>query len=83
MLSEPHAQSPEVVAQRVLELMEQPFEVGSDRIDFVSASIGISIFPSDGQDIDILLLKADNSMYRATERGGAGNAITRRMTGRG
>jgi len=72
VLSEPQAHSPEVVAQRVLELMAKPFEVGSERIDFVSASIGISIFPSDGRDIDILLLKADSSMYRAKEQGGAG-----------
>ncbi|SHO50843.1 sensor domain-containing diguanylate cyclase [Desulfopila aestuarii] len=72
VLSEPQAHSPEVVAERVLALMKKPFEIGSERIDFVSASIGISMFPTDGQDIDILLLKADSSMYRAKERGGAG-----------
>ncbi|OWY38793.1 diguanylate cyclase [Xenophilus sp. AP218F] len=36
---------------------------------FISASIGISMFPDDGQAADVLLVNADTAMYRAKERG--------------
>ncbi len=36
---------------------------------FISASIGISMFPDDGRDADTLLVHADTAMYRAKQRG--------------
>jgi GGDEF domain-containing protein len=36
----------------------------------ISASIGISIYPKDSFDIDILVNKADVAMYNAKEQGG-------------
>jgi len=71
ILSEPQAQSPEVVAKRILDMLEEPFLIEGKTIDFISASIGISVFPQDGADAETLLLKADNSMYRAKALGGA------------
>jgi len=71
ILSEPQAQSPEVVAKRILGMLEEPFLIEGKTIDFISASIGISVFPLDGADAETLLLKADNSMYRAKALGGA------------
>jgi diguanylate cyclase (GGDEF)-like protein len=35
----------------------------------ISASIGISLFPADGQDAEALLKHADSAMYLAKERG--------------
>jgi diguanylate cyclase (GGDEF)-like protein/PAS domain S-box-containing protein len=36
----------------------------------ISASIGISLFPADGQSLDVLLHKADAAMYQAKNAGG-------------
>ena len=45
-------------------------DIGSgERLTHVGASIGIAIFPSDGQDFDALLRCADAAMYRAKQAG--------------
>ena len=36
---------------------------------FVSASIGLSVFPDDGEDVHVLIKNADTAMYRAKENG--------------
>lgn len=45
-----------------------PFEVNGRELT-TSASIGISLFPDDGQDVETLLMNADAAMYRAKEMG--------------
>ena len=35
----------------------------------VTTSIGVALFPEDGQDIDTLLKNADNAMYQAKLKG--------------
>ena len=56
------------VATRVLQKLAQPFELqGSDV--FVSASIGISIYPKDGRTPETLLKNADTAMYAAKASG--------------
>ena len=56
------------VAQRVLSEFSRPF---SDREQemYVSASIGISLFPRDGSDPDELVKHADRAMYSAKDSG--------------
>jgi len=56
------------VAQQLFEVMSQPFEIGQEEIT-VTASIGISLFPHDGHDADMLLTNADAAMYRAKDQG--------------
>ncbi|HJU84109.1 MAG TPA: EAL domain-containing protein, partial [Holophagaceae bacterium] len=56
------------VAAKMLEAMRDPFEVDGHEL-FVSASIGISLFPSDGEEPSILQRCADTAMYRAKEKG--------------
>jgi diguanylate cyclase (GGDEF)-like protein/PAS domain S-box-containing protein len=58
----------ESVAHKLLELFSQPLRVG-DRALFITASIGISLYPHDGDDADTLLKHADLAMYRAKEEG--------------
>lgn len=36
---------------------------------FISASIGVAVYPDDGDDLDTLLINADNAMYRVKETG--------------
>ncbi|WP_019535384.1 EAL domain-containing protein [Paenibacillus ginsengihumi] len=56
-------------AQGILELLRDPFVIETQEL-FVTASIGISIYPDDGRDSDTLLKNADNAMYRSKEKGG-------------
>lgn len=57
-----------VVAQKLLDLLVEPFVVGSDELH-LGASIGIAIFPKDGEDMATLLKNADTAMYLAKEQG--------------
>ena len=52
----------------VLSRFSQPFEVNGRELP-TTASIGISVFPDDGQDAETLLMNADAAMYRAKEMG--------------
>jgi diguanylate cyclase len=56
------------VARRLLEACSVPFVVGGHDLN-VSPSIGISIYPQDGKDIETLLKNADVAMYKAKEQG--------------
>jgi diguanylate cyclase (GGDEF)-like protein/PAS domain S-box-containing protein len=56
------------VAQRVLSEFSRPFADGEQEM-YVSASIGISLFPRDGSDPDELVKHADRAMYSAKDSG--------------
>jgi len=56
------------VAQRVLEALAKPVVLAKNQV-FVSASIGIVLFPRDGSDLSTLLMNADIAMYQAKSRG--------------
>jgi len=58
-----------LVARRILDSVNRPFRI--DQHEFhISASIGISLFPHDGSDMETLLKNADAAMYHAKEAGG-------------
>jgi diguanylate cyclase (GGDEF)-like protein/PAS domain S-box-containing protein len=57
-----------IVARKVLDSLTNSFRLGEHEA-FVSASVGIAIFPADGEDADALLKNADTAMYRAKEAG--------------
>jgi diguanylate cyclase (GGDEF)-like protein/PAS domain S-box-containing protein len=56
------------VARKILDSLASPFRVDGHEL-FITASIGISFFPSDGEDAEALLKCADAAMYRAKELG--------------
>ena len=56
------------VADKLLALFRRPF-VCTGHEFFVSASIGISLFPRDAEDVDSLIKHADAAMYRAKNQG--------------
>jgi diguanylate cyclase (GGDEF)-like protein len=56
------------VAKRILAAAAQPFPLAGPEGQ-VSASIGISIYPTDGTDIESLTKSADRAMYRAKQVG--------------
>ncbi|BCW93658.1 MAG: hypothetical protein KatS3mg007_1552 [Thermoanaerobaculum sp.] len=53
-----------IAASRVLECFQQPFSVRQEVIS-VEASLGIAVFPGDGDSLDELMRAADVAMYRA------------------
>lgn len=55
-------------AQRILEALQKPFDAGGNEL-FVSASIGISLYPVDGAEAGALVQHADAAMYRAKHEG--------------
>ena len=56
------------VAAKILAAFAKPFDIGGREL-FVSASVGITLFPADGTDAGELLRNADAAMYRAKEEG--------------
>ena len=56
------------VAHKTLETISKSFTVGMYEL-FLTASIGISIYPKDGNHEDVLLKSADTAMYRAKDGG--------------
>ncbi len=65
VLTNPQDPTPEIVAQRVIDVMAEPFIIKSKTIDFVTPSIGISFYPLNGTDVETLLQCADKAMYEA------------------
>ncbi len=57
-----------MVAEKVLRVIAEPVEVNGHRLH-VTTSIGITIFPEDGEDAETLLKNADAAMYRAKSEG--------------
>ena len=56
------------MAQELLDALKAPFPVEGYEL-FVTASIGISLYPRDGRDAATLQRNADSAMYRAKNRG--------------
>lgn len=58
------------VARRMLEMLQKPIFINGQEIN-VSCSIGISIFPGDTEEVEVLLKNADVAMFHAKQSGGS------------
>lgn len=58
------------VANRCIEAINQPLNLQGQNV-VLTASIGIAIYPLDGQNVDVLMKNAERAMYTAKERGGS------------
>ncbi|HXI14379.1 MAG TPA: EAL domain-containing protein [Thermoanaerobaculia bacterium] len=56
------------VAQKITDTLKIPFAIAGREL-YVTTSIGIAFYPSDGADADTLVRNADTAMYRAKEQG--------------
>lgn len=63
-----HAQDASKVALKIIKALSKVFIIEGHEI-FITTSIGISLFPSDGDDVQTLLRNADIAMYAAKENG--------------
>ena len=61
-------QKSSLLGQKILEILEEPFNIAG-RILYISCSIGISLYPQDGETVDDLLKYADTAMYKAKDEG--------------
>jgi diguanylate cyclase (GGDEF)-like protein/PAS domain S-box-containing protein len=54
---------------KIIKLFKQPLMIDDHEI-FITISLGISLFPEDGSDLENLVKNAETAMYRAKEQGG-------------
>jgi diguanylate cyclase (GGDEF)-like protein/PAS domain S-box-containing protein len=57
-----------VVAKKVLDSLNEAFNITGQKL-FITASIGISLYPDNGVTVDELVRNSDAAMYRAKEKG--------------
>lgn len=57
-----------VIAHKLIEAFQQPFLISGKEL-FISASIGIALYPLDSAEIDALFKYADSAMYHAKKKG--------------
>ena len=68
------------IAQKKIALLSSPFDTAGHEV-YLSASIGICMYPEDGEDRDTLVRNADTAMFRAKADGrGCSHFYTARMT---
>jgi diguanylate cyclase (GGDEF)-like protein/PAS domain S-box-containing protein len=58
----------QILAQRIISELERPFQLQQNEI-FLTTSIGISLYPKDGQSAEALVKHADVAMYQAKNAG--------------
>jgi diguanylate cyclase (GGDEF)-like protein len=63
-----NAQDAARVSQRIIKAVAQPFNLDNHEV-IITTSIGISLFPNDGNDIVTLIKNADTAMYHAKDLG--------------
>jgi diguanylate cyclase (GGDEF)-like protein/PAS domain S-box-containing protein len=64
-----HAEDPTTVAEKVLGSLRKPFPI-RDRVIQLTASVGVSVFPEDGDDAVSLLRSAEQALAAARAAGG-------------
>jgi diguanylate cyclase (GGDEF)-like protein/PAS domain S-box-containing protein len=62
------AEDAAISAQKILHALSLPHHIAGNEL-YIQASIGISTYPSDGQDVEGLLKSADHAMYSAKDNG--------------
>ncbi len=56
------------VSERLQKLFLEPFNIGGDNL-YMSASIGISVYPNDGENAETLIKNANSALHFAKENG--------------
>jgi len=63
-----HAEDAAFISKKILSSLTEPFSIEQKHLD-ISATIGVSTYPGDGQDVETLIQKADTAMYAAKKLG--------------
>ncbi len=67
------------IAKKILKALKKPWRLGGQEF-YITPSIGIAVYPNDGQDADTLMKNADTAMYRAKEQGNNYQLYTAEMS---
>jgi EAL domain-containing protein (putative c-di-GMP-specific phosphodiesterase class I) len=59
---------PVSIAKKIINSLEEPFFIGDFEL-YITASIGITSYPADGEDAETLMKKADTALFRAKDTG--------------
>lgn len=54
--------------RKIMDILKNPYDINGHKI-YSSTSIGVSVFPDDGEDFEVLLKNADAAMYIAKSNG--------------
>lgn len=63
-----HMENATIVADKIQDVLARPFQLGDQEV-YVTTSLGLTLYPADGEDAETLLRHADIAMYRAKEEG--------------
>ncbi len=64
----PYADVARNVAERIVHCFQKPFDIEGAQVA-ITASLGVAIFPGDGEDAETLIKNADIAMYRSKDDG--------------
>ncbi len=62
-----HVEDVDIIARKIIHKLKQPWVVGGHEL-YITASIGIVLYPHDGKDAETLLRNADTTMYHVKEQ---------------
>lgn len=62
-----------LIAKKIIESLEKEMVIAKDKSCFISASVGVSVYPDDGQDSETLIRNADRAMYAVKHDRGKGS----------
>ncbi|OWW18459.1 diguanylate cyclase [Noviherbaspirillum denitrificans] len=68
ILEESHTEHANIAAEKVLRALAEPHVISGHELH-ITTSIGISVYPSDGEDVETLIKNADTAMYHAKRNG--------------
>jgi len=66
-----------MLADRLVSVLAEPYELGAGAQGCITASVGVALFPDDGDSPETLLHNADTALYRAKWAGKNGSAFFR------
>ena len=58
----------DMIAKRILDVFQKPFNIEGNTL-YITTSIGVAIYPDDGENGDVLIKCADIAMYEAKQSG--------------
>ncbi len=68
LVDNPNNFHPAAIAEKIVKNLSEPYNLKGNMVDYISSSVGISVFPTDAVEMDSLVRKADQAMYVAKEK---------------